>query len=277
MKSIHALMIAAVLGCLGALLNYTYLRTRSQEFEAVYFIGVERRNSQGEIVPIYQGDHLLKSDLKRVPVPKGAEGGIIEFAFPWSAAGSVKGDRVWRTIKEPRLLFDDDIKTPPQELDLPEGEAAIGVPIDTRTSTPSLIQPGQLVSFIISRARGGLTPDAGSAELVPFDRSQPGDEPLDDPTGDTELDDAETPVKLPTATVTIGKFRVLSLGNRLGSADVMRASRQRQVQENVMLISVQVTEDGELAEEKAQQLVDMLYATNFRQVGIILHSRKKAD
>lgn len=271
MKSTHALIIAAVLGILGALLNYWYLLTKSQQFEAEFFIGVERRNNSGDVVLIARGDRLLKSDLKRVPVPKRRVGEISNFAVPWSegACKAVEGERVWRAISEPRLLLSDDVKTLPPELDLREGEAAIGVPIDTRTSTPSLIQPGQLVSFIISSARGGLTADAGSANLVSgFNPSQPGNAELDDA-------DADKPVKPPGATVTIGPFRVLSLGNRLGSTDVMRAARERQVQENVMLIAVKVTKNGELDEKNAQRLVDMLYATNFRQVGIMLLPRNK--
>ncbi len=204
-------------------------------------------------------------------MPKGRVGEIRNFAIPWSARKTVEGERVWRAISEPRLLWNDDLKTPPQELDLRKGEAAIGVPIDTRTSTPSLIQPGQLVSFIISSARGGLSADAGSADLISgFNPTQPGDEELGDIVGGT----AKPPKPL-GATITIGPFRVLSLGNRLGSTDVMRAARVRQVQENVMLIAVKVTENGELDEKNAQRLVNMLYATNFRRVGIMLHSKKK--
>ena len=266
MKSTHALMIAAVLGILGAGLNYWYLWTRSRQFKAELFIGVS-----DDAVPISQGDRLLEADLVEVPVPLESADEIRKFAIPWSARKTIEGERVCRAISEPRLLLSDDLKTPPRELDIPEGWAAIGVPIDTRTSTPSLIQPGQLVSFIISSARGGLTADAGSANLVSgFNPSQPGNAELDDA-------DADKPVKPPGATVTIGPFRVLSLGNRLGSTDVMRAARERQVQENVMLIAVKVTKNGELDEKNAQRLVDMLYATNFRQVGIMLHSHKKTN
>jgi len=272
-------MIAAVLGILGAVLNFAYLRTKSQQFEAEYFIGVERTSNSGDAALIARGDRLLKSDLKKVPVPKGRVGEIRNFAIPWSARKTVEGEPVWRAISEPRLLWNDDLKTPPQELDIREGEMDIGVTIDTRTCVPSLIQPGQLVSFIIPRTRGGMTTDAGSAGLVaPFGPSKPGDAALDDNTtssealGDENVDRAAKPLG---STVIIGPFRVISVGNRLGSADVMRAARLRQLQENVMRIAIPVTKDGDIAEKKAQLLIDMLYATNFRQVGVMMHSPKK--
>ena len=69
----------------------------------------------------------------------------------------------------------------------------------------------------------------------------------------------------------IGPFRVLSLGNRLGSSEVMQANHIPQVQENVMTISVQVV--GDELEPKAKKLWEALRRTNFRGVGVLLHPR----
>lgn len=73
----------------------------------------------------------------------------------------------------------------------------------------------------------------------------------------------------------IGPFRVLSLGNRLGSLEVMQANHIPQVQENVMTISVQVV--GDELEPKAKKLWEALCRTNFRGVGVLLHPRNERD
>ena len=73
---------------------------------------------------------------------------------------------------------------------------------------------------------------------------------------------------------TVGPFTILALGNRLCSPEVMRASKgAQQIQENVLAIRVSARVTGE--PERAEQLWSLLQATNFREVGIKLHSRNK--
>ena len=67
----------------------------------------------------------------------------------------------------------------------------------------------------------------------------------------------------------IGPFRILALGNRLGSQEVLRASGMSPSQENVMAVAVKVVK-GEL-DEKGQKLLDTLRLTNFQQVQVLLH------
>jgi len=70
----------------------------------------------------------------------------------------------------------------------------------------------------------------------------------------------------------IGKFKVLAIGNRLSSVEVHRAYQLPQGQENILTISVRL--EGGRLEPKAERLWKMLELTNFRQVGVILHSRE---
>lgn len=67
----------------------------------------------------------------------------------------------------------------------------------------------------------------------------------------------------------IGPFTILSLGNRLGTADVMAANHIPVQQENIMTIAVKV-HGGEL-DPLFRKLWDRLQQTNFRQVGVLLH------
>ena len=69
----------------------------------------------------------------------------------------------------------------------------------------------------------------------------------------------------------MGPFKVLSIGNRLGSADVFKAAGMPQQQENVLSISVRA--DGNQLEAKAKKLWDLLQAGGFRQAGVVLHPR----
>ncbi|NMC20914.1 MAG: hypothetical protein GYA33_10895 [Thermogutta sp.] len=72
----------------------------------------------------------------------------------------------------------------------------------------------------------------------------------------------------------MGKFKLLAIGNRLSNLDIHRAYQLPQSQENVLTISVRLV--GGRLEPKAEQLWNLLEATNFRQVGVILHSRQKS-
>jgi hypothetical protein len=45
----------------------------------------------------------------------------------------------------------------------------------------------------------------------------------------------------------------------------------------VLTISVTMIDDGKELEQKAQKLWDLLKATNFQQVGVLLHPRKRVD
>jgi hypothetical protein len=140
------------------------------------------------------------------------------------------------------------------KLDLEEGEDVWWIPVDTRAFVPSLVKPGDMVSFIVSR------PVGPTLAVPPGARRPPPDE---------EEDEAD---KKPAGPVeTIGPFKVLALGNRLGDPEVMKAAKQPQVQENVLAIRVSNRVAGE--RQRAEKLWGMLQATNFRQVGVTLHNK----
>jgi hypothetical protein len=120
-------------------------------------------------------------------------------------------------------------------------ERVLWIPVDTRTFVPSLVNAGDNVSFIVPRV-GSTFPT---------------------PAGD------ETPGKAPAMTDTIGPFRILALGNRLGSQEVLRAAGQTASQENVMAVAIKSV-GGEF-DDKGQKLLDTLRLTNFQQCQVILH------
>lgn len=259
MKAIHGLILAIGLGIGGALFNFAYLTMKSKDVAKVQFVGIKSGVGRGE--------RLKAEDLVPVGVPERWIGNLNDFAVRYVPPNrGVVGSVVRRTLPAGTLLLEEDLDTPSQEFELGVDEAAIGVPVDVRTFVPSLIVPGALVSFIVSKAPLSAPTRAERPEETGFDEPEiVGAEPPAEPA---------KPIEPTGLTETLGKFKVLSLGNRFGTADVMKAARIPQRQENVMTISVKVTDDGKLADPKAQKLVDLLYATNFRKVGIILYTPK---
>ncbi len=262
MKGIQGLIIAVGLGLAGAAFNWAYLHSRSRDIETVAYIGI-RPN-----VTVERGDRLLDDHLEPVFVPAQSVGNLDQFAVLFGDRKTVVGMNVWRTLTGGSLLLQDDLKTPPLDLRFGDGvdgrgeERAVGIPVDTRTFVPALVNPGDLVSFVATN------PKAAIPTLAPppaADGEKPAPTPEDRQADGRQPDDG---VEI------IGPFKVLSLGNRLGSADVMRAARIPQVQENVMTILVRV-ENGML-EPRAAKLLKMVEMTSFRPLAIMLHPRENA-
>jgi hypothetical protein len=249
MKGIHGLIVAAGLGIAGAVFNLFYLSSKAREIEKVSFIGVKPD------AVIARGERLSTDNLVEVGIPRSAVGNLKDFAFPWSDLNTVDRVPVWRTLTGGALLLRDDVRTPPPELELEKGDVAMAIPVDTRTFALSLLTPGDMVWFKVPRASTVLPTRA-----VPEGAPKP--ENLDDP----------APAIPAGPTETIGPFKILAIGNRLGSAEVMLAAKIPQMQENILTIRKSKQVAGEV--ERADKLWDRLQAVGFRNVGIELQDRK---
>jgi hypothetical protein len=247
MKGSHALGLAVVLGIGGAVLNSYYLYRKSQAIEKVEFVGIA-----SEVKP---GERLLAKHLVAVPIPKKQAEILDDFAFRFAQRETVVNRPVFRLLSPGSLLLEDDLRTPPQQLELGKNELAWPIPVDTRAFVPSLIKPGDEVWFL------------GAATAVAHP-TPAGDEPIPDNTPDAAQSggSAGSP-RASGGTKIIGPFTVLALGNRLGSAEVMQAAKIRQVQENVML--VKVTMEGGSLKTPAKELLQLMEETNSRPLGYI--------
>lgn len=238
---------AIVLGVLGAVCNFLYLKSKVPDVETDGFVGIQ---SDAEVS---RGERLTAEHLVEVDIPRRNVGNLRDVAVPYSAVQSVLGSRVWRPLPGGSLLLRQDLTTPPQELKLAANEAIIWIPIDSRSTVPSLIVPGDQVSFLISTSRLGMptpAPDPESGSLEPIPESSATSGPIE----------------------TVGPFTILSLGNRLGSPDVLKAARVPVVQENVVGIRVELDDKGDMMPD-AQHLVELLNATGNYPVGVLLHGR----
>jgi hypothetical protein len=242
------LIIAVVLGVVGAAVNFIYLSNKAANFEKVAFLGIHRDAS------IKRGDTFREDHFASIEIPKMAVSAqLSESALKFSDKSTVVGMKATRDYAGGEMVLEEQLRTPPEELVLTEpNERVMWVPVDTRTFVPALVRPGDYVSFLVPKGHV-VAPSApapgenGEAENGP---SAP------PPLGDTEL---------------VGPFKVLSIGNRPGSADVFKAAGMPLQQENVL--SIRVRAEGKQLDPLAKKLWDLLQAGGFRQAGVILHPR----
>lgn len=246
MKSGYGFVLAVVLGLIGLAFNYLYLSSKAGQVEMVAFIGI----APDAEVP--EGSRLKDSDLVRVNIPRVWVGNLEKYAFRDTAWGSVLGERVVRDKVGGSLLLFDDLLSPPPELKLKPREGVIWIPVDTKSLVPSLVTPGDKVSFLVSRGRIVLPSVAGSTD--PGDAGQPVPAATAGGSGPIEM---------------LGPFTVVSVGNRLGSPEVFRAARIPRSQENVIGIRVLLDSAGNLPPDVAK-LMQLLDVTNYRPVGFML-------
>lgn len=243
MKGAYGLVLAITLGLVAGLLNWVYLENKTSDEEKEAFIGVKPD------AEIDQGQRLEGEQLVKVEIPRRAVGNLKEYAVSYTALQSVVGRPVWRRLSGGSLLLEMDLRTPPQEMKFGPNERVVWVSVDLQSMVPSLIVPGDLVSFRVPPhvVQAAERPSPGNTESP-----QPGG-------GDV-----------------VGPFKILSLGNRLGTSEVLRAAKVAQVQENVIAIAVNVDKSGNLAPD-AEKLLKILDTNQSRPMRIILHPRQSKN
>ena len=92
MKGIQGLIVAAVLGLLGAIANFYYLNTEAQKKDMVAFIGIKKG------VILGRGDKLTEERLVKVEIPRNHVGNLADYACKWEELVGVKDRPVWRTL-----------------------------------------------------------------------------------------------------------------------------------------------------------------------------------
>jgi hypothetical protein len=245
MKNIYGLLLALGLGVAGGVFNWAYLRSETQNMVMTSFIGLA--------ADVERGHRLEESNLVAVPIPKDSVGNLDEFGVRWSARQSVIGESMSRYRKAGSLLLQEDTKTPPPEIKLGPNEGLVWIPVDVRTFVPSLVVPGDQVSFIVPSVPGAVKSivegsDTAAASPPPAAAADP--------------------------FTTVGPFTVLSLGNRLGSTDVLKGSKVSQIQENVLGIKVRIDENHKLQDVLAAKLLGVLSSTNYRPLGVLWESQR---
>lgn len=222
MKGIQGLVIAIVLGIVGAAFNWVYLNNKSKEFEVESFIGVKKG------LKIALGDPIKKAYLEKIDIPKANSRNLRVYAYPYDNLESLLGQKSIRKYGGGELLLRQDFQTSPYRLNLENKQQAIWVPIDTRTTITSHITPGiTQVYFFVPGANNQKNPSQFS--------------------GDADW---------------LGPFEVLSVGNRFGSVEAMRASKT--TPKNEHMLTLRATDTNGKPNVKASRLVKHLTNTDYQ-------------
>lgn len=242
MKGAYGLIFAVFLGLLGGVLNWVYLEKKTRDVASVSFLGI----SEG--VAIAPGQPLTSRHFVPVKIPERHAKNLQDFVYLYEDRKTLEGSTATRDYRGGELVFRADHRTPPAELKLDKDEEMFWVPVDSRSFVPALVNPGDRITFVVPVY-------ASQPDRTPADSAEISDDVADAVTGPTQE---------------IGPFRVKSLGDRLGTLDVMRASRRAPIQERQIGIVVDITKPEEV--ERAQRLRDRLATGDYRNIGIILHS-----
>jgi hypothetical protein len=242
MKGSLGIIVAVFLGALALMLNWYYLYSKTRDIATIEFIGVNR--------PVAAGEVLREEYFEPVPVPATTNTKYLrQYAYLYSDKSTVANIKATRDYEPHELVMRSDYRTPQPELNLAEDERLLLISVDSRNFVPELVDPGDLVTFVIPRGGGGGRPTPAS----------PGDVP--DVREDVLLEGNEM----------IGPFTVASLGSRLSSAKVMRANRAPTAEERIVGIRVKVEGDG--LERKAIRLLELLNDSDGRNIQVVLHPR----
>jgi hypothetical protein len=263
MKGIYGLGLAIALGVGATVLNYTYLWRKSQEFEMVDFIGIK----DGETIA--RGEPFKEDKLDKVSIPKDRVGDLEKLAVRYTSGGlqSVIGSPAGRTLNGKALLLRDDLKTPPpQELKPADDERVWPVQLEAQQFPLYWVMPGDEISFLFPVTSGVAPTPAPVPEA-----GEPAADGDDGGNNDAPKEKEKKPL-LSGAIDPVGPFRVLSLGNRLGSVQVMQAAKIPQSQENVITIAVKYVNNQ--PEEKALKFFRLWHTTNHSAVVVEWHPRK---
>lgn len=232
MKGITGIIVALVVGALAVALNYIYLINKTADHDLIAFVGVK------DDVLINPGDKIETQHLVKVTVPKHHAKDLKDFVVLWDSMQTVIGEYATKKYQGGDLVFLKDLRTPPPELKLEPGTDLLVLPVDTQRFIPDFINPGDSIDFLVAK----------KAEIVGT-APQPGSQ--------TEM---------------IGPFTVGSVGNRLGSLDVMKGGRRAPAQQRQ--IGIIVKREGDAYGPQAMKLLDRLHSGD-QNIGVALHAPSK--
>lgn len=243
MKGAPGLILAVFLGLVGAALNWIYLENKTKDEDSVAFLGIK---DGAEVSP---GQQLRATHFVDVKIPRRNARNLKGFVYLYEDRATLQNTLSTQDYKGGELVFRSDYRTPPAELKLEPTEEFFCVPIDNRKFVPSLFNPGDWIDFEFPAAmtlQPTRTPDGPTPEV-----------------------NASTIAANPDR---IGPFRIKSLGDRLGSLEVMKATRRAPMQERQIGIVIDTTKPEEV--ERAARLRARLARGDYRNIDVILLGKK---
>ena len=243
MKGMQGVIVAGLLGVLGVALNWIYLQGKTRDVATVRFLGIKAAE------PLDAGQVIRGEHLQAVPVPAMHAEKLKDYVYLYDERAAVVGITATRGYETGDLLYRQDYRTAPAELKLEDREKLIWIPVNSSGFVPELVDPGDLIEFVI--------PVYESAR----------------PPGELEEGLGAAPARRVVRTESIGPFRVKSLGSRLASRAVARGSRSSTSQER--LIGIVFSENDPLERDNAANLQARILSGDFRDIGVALVRKRK--
>ncbi|GAB4153250.1 MAG: hypothetical protein Tsb009_29570 [Planctomycetaceae bacterium] len=236
MKGLQGLAIAAAMGVVGAVCNWFYISQRAADLEKVDFIYVKAD------AKVNAGDKLKESHLGRVSIPKKFLGNLQRVGVLWRDRKTAVGVTVHRSFTADELLLQSDLTTVPQKslsqlLGL--NERAQPVQVDATTFIASNFNPNDYVYFSEPPGTGGLDP------------------------AKVNVEDME-----------VGPFRIIAVGDRLGSRDIARAAGMRESRGNILTVPLKIDKDGKY-DKKSQKLLALLAKSRGKGLSVSIVSAQQ--
>ena len=142
MKGLTGLIVAVALGLLGGALNWFYLANKAQNLEMISFLGIQDGTTIKEGA-VFKGSHFVE-----VKIPANRARGLEDFAYLYSDLPLLVDVRAIKPYEGGELVFKQDYRTPPLELDLKSNEVLLTIAVSNRSP---LIQPGDRISFSLPK------------------------------------------------------------------------------------------------------------------------------
>lgn len=235
MKGSYGLIVAVVVGVLGAVLNWIYLENKTRDVENVSFLGLR------EDVTVQPGERFKDSDLEQVRIPKRNAGNLHEFVHLFSEKATVEGFSPTRAYQGGQLILRADLRTPPKEIAFTSSDQRlVPIRVDPNTFESSLYNPGDQIDFIF--------PVVGRPVVA------------DGAIGRPDNDEFEI----------VGPFTIAHIGSRLGSSGAARADRTRPGQERI--VGVFATREGDKLDAQTRRLLSLDRRANGQEVRVLMHS-----
>ena len=256
------LLIALSLALVAGVLNWQYLERKTEEVEMVAFVAVK------EGTTIEPGERFLDEHFAKLNIPKKSVGHLEESAVLFEDRHTVTSMKAVNLHRSGQVILRQELRSPPKKLDIAADEEGFWVPVGGSSFVSSLFSPGDMVSFSLPAPRTirlqNKTPD-------------PVQESAEDPNAEWNYDGDQSKLQINQGpSEFVGPFRVISVGARLGSAQVSRASGGSRRTESTLGVAIKKTAAGQ-REPNGKLLIERVLAPGFRHAGVLLHSKPKTN
>ncbi len=254
------ILIALSLAIVAGVLNWQYLERKTEEVEMIAFVAVKQGTT------IEPGERFLEEHFVPLNIPKKSVGSLEESAVLYEDRHTVISMKAIHLYRSGQVMLRQELRSPPKKLNIGPNEEGFWVPVGGSSFVSSLFAPGDMVSFSLPAPR---TVNFRNKESKPIQS-----EPEKDEDGEWNFDGTPTVEVNQGPSEFVGPFRIISVGARLGSAEVSRATGGRGGSESTLGVAIQRGADGK-RDAKGKLLVERVLAPGFRHAGVLLHAKPK--